>query len=97
MKNRLAFDLLNGGGAADGGGVAARRHTGGGNGSAVPIPHVFASWHGGLSGTVDNQLGYSLISRVKPLVYYLLYLSPEKMWVHTRGAEMLNTLGGNKN
>ena len=91
MKNRLAFDLLNGGGAV-------RRVAAGGVGSsAVPIPHVFASWHGGLSGTVDNQLGYSLISRVKPLVYYLLYLSPEKMWVHTRGAEMLKTLGGNNN
>ena len=49
MKNRLAFDLLNGGGAAGGGALA-----GGGDGSAVPIPHVFASWHGGLSGTVDN-------------------------------------------
>ena len=52
MKNRLAFDLLNGGGdahGAAGGGALA-----GGGGSAVPIPHVFASWHGGLSGTVDN-------------------------------------------
>ena len=48
MKNRLAFDLLNGGGAAGGGALV------GGGGSAVPIPHVFASWHGGLSGTVDN-------------------------------------------
>ena len=94
MKNRLAFDLLNGGGGAAGCGALAG---GGGGSSAVPIPHVFASWHGGLSGTVDNQLGYSLISRVKPLVYYLLYLSLEKMWVHTRGAEMLKTLGGNNN
>ena len=50
MKNRLAFDLLNGGGGAAGCGALA----GGGGGSAVPIPHVFASWHGGLSGTVDN-------------------------------------------
>ena len=50
MKNRLAFDLLNGGGAAGCGALAG----GGGGSSAVPIPHVFASWHGGLSGTVDN-------------------------------------------
>ena len=49
MKNRLAFDLLNGGGGAAGCSALA-----GGDGSAVPIPHVFASWHGGLSGTVDN-------------------------------------------